>query len=956
MKSSASIPRPPPTNPAPVWHAQSTDAALAALAATAQGLTQAEAEQRLATHGPNSLPTPPAPSALMRLLRQFNNLLLYVLMAAATVTAFMGHWVDTGVIAAVVVLNAVIGFVQEGKAEAALQAIRHLLSPHAVVLRDGHPTDLDAAHLVPGDVVQLASGDRLPADVRLLDAHNLRVDEAALTGESVPVDKHTQAVAADAPLGDRLGMGFAGTLVTQGQARAVVVATGAHTEMGRIGHMLSEVEEATTPLLRKMEGVGRSLTGVILVAAAVLFGFGVWVRGMPAGEMFMAAVGLAVAAIPEGLPAIMTIALAIGVQRMARRHAVIRRLPAVETLGSVTVICSDKTGTLTRNEMTVQQVALDGLLLNVEGVGYAPEGRIVPASTRTVSSTDSSGTGPATQAATAHPAFMALAQAAALCNDAHLAPPAHRTDGSGQASPATDGWVLAGDPTEGALLTLAMKVGLNPDQCHQARPRLDVVPFESDHRYMATLHPAGEAVAAQPGPAALEVFVKGAPERVLTMCHRQLAASGQEVPLDAVHWNAVVQAQARQGRRVLALARRSLPAGHARLTHADVAQGLTLLGLVAIIDPPRDEAIRAVAGCQQAGIRVVMITGDHGVTASAIAAQLGMGTASGPAVADAALTAITGPEIEAMSDAALQEAVRTTRVFARASPEHKIRLVRALQANGEVVAMTGDGVNDAPALKQADVGVAMGKKGTEAAKQAGAIVLADDNFASIAHAVEEGRTVYDNLKKTITFLLPINGGESLSLLLAVLLGVALPIAPAQILWVNMVSSIALALVLAFEPAEPDVMRRPPRSPTEPMLSGFVVWRVGLVSVLFLAGIFGMYSWAMWRGMDEAQARTVAVNTLVAIEVFYLFSVRYLQSPSFTWQGVQGTPLVLASLAVVVLAQLLFTYAPFMHALFDSRALDVGTLLAVVAVGVAVLVILELEKAVLRHGAKGRAAA
>ena len=956
MKSSASIPRPPPTNPAPVWHAQSTDAALAALAATAQGLTQAEAEQRLATHGPNSLPTPPAPSALMRLLRQFNNLLLYVLMAAATVTAFMGHWVDTGVIAAVVVLNAVIGFVQEGKAEAALQAIRHLLSPHAVVLRDGHPTDLDAAHLVPGDVVQLASGDRLPADVRLLDAHNLRVDEAALTGESVPVDKHTQAVAADAPLGDRLGMGFAGTLVTQGQARAVVVATGAHTEMGRIGHMLSEVEEATTPLLRKMEGVGRSLTGVILVAAAVLFGFGVWVRGMPAGEMFMAAVGLAVAAIPEGLPAIMTIALAIGVQRMARRHAVIRRLPAVETLGSVTVICSDKTGTLTRNEMTVQQVALDGLLLNVEGVGYAPEGRIVPASTRTVSSTDSSGTGPATQAATAHPAFMALAQAAALCNDAHLAPPAHRTDGSGQASPATDGWVLAGDPTEGALLTLAMKVGLNPDQCHQARPRLDVVPFESDHRYMATLHPAGEAVAAQPGPAALEVFVKGAPERVLTMCHRQLAASGQEVPLDAVHWNAVVQAQARQGRRVLALARRSLPAGHARLTHADVAQGLTLLGLVAIIDPPRDEAIRAVAGCQQAGIRVVMITGDHGVTASAIAAQLGMGTASGPAVADAALTAITGPEIEAMSDAALQEAVRTTRVFARASPEHKIRLVRALQANGEVVAMTGDGVNDAPALKQADVGVAMGKKGTEAAKQAGAIVLADDNFASIAHAVEEGRTVYDNLKKTITFLLPINGGESLSLLLAVLLGVALPIAPAQILWVNMVSSIALALVLAFEPAEPDVMRRPPRSPTEPMLSGFVVWRVGLVSVLFLAGIFGMYSWAMWRGMDEAQARTVAVNTLVAMEVFYLFSVRYLQSPSFTWQGVQGTPLVLASLAVVVLAQLLFTYAPFMHALFDSRALDVGTLLAVVAVGVAVLVILELEKAVLRHGAKGRAAA
>lgn len=935
MTSSPPPTRPQPANPATAWHAQSTDAALAALAATAQGLTQAEAEQRLATHGPNSLPTPPAPSALMRLLRQFNNLLLYVLMAAATVTAFMGHWVDTGVIAAVVMLNAVIGFVQEGKAEAALQAIRHLLSPHAVVLRDGHPTDLDAAHLVPGDVVQLASGDRLPADVRLLDAHNLRVDEAALTGESVPVDKHTQAVAADAPLGDRLGMGFAGTLVTQGQARAVVVATGAHTEMGRIGHMLSEVEEATTPLLRKMEGVGRSLTGVILVAATLLFGFGVWVRGMPAGEMFMAAVGLAVAAIPEGLPAIMTIALAIGVQRMARRHAVIRRLPAVETLGSVTVICSDKTGTLTRNEMTVQQVALDGLLLNVEGVGYAPEGRIVPA-TAPAGAVAATATDTAT---TAHAGFKALAQAAALCNDAHLA---HTQEGG------KSDWVLAGDPTEGALLTLAMKAGLNPDQCHQARPRLDVVPFESDHRYMATLHPASEVATAQPGPATLEVFVKGAPERVLTMCHRQLAASGQEVPLDAVHWNAVVQAQARQGRRVLALARRSLPAGHVRLTHADVAQGLTLLGLVAIIDPPRDEAIRAVAECQQAGIRVVMITGDHGVTASAIAAQLGMGTASGPAGADAALTAITGPEIEAMNDAALQAAVRTTRVFARASPEHKIRLVRALQANGEVVAMTGDGVNDAPALKQADVGVAMGKKGTEAAKQAGAIVLADDNFASIAHAVEEGRTVYDNLKKTITFLLPINGGESLSLLLAVLLGVALPIAPAQILWVNMVSSIALALVLAFEPAEPDVMRRPPRSPTEPMLSGFVVWRVGLVSVLFLAGIFGMYSWAMWRGMDEAQARTVAVNTLVAMEVFYLFSVRYLKSPSFTWQGVQGTPLVLLSVTAVLVLQLVFTYAPFMHALFDTRPMDLWSCLAVVGAGVAVLLALETEKTVRRR--------
>jgi len=897
------------------WHAHSIEQALAALEVTDQGLTQAEADQRLTRHGPNRLAEAPAPGVLVRLLRQFNNLLLYVLMGAATVTAFMGHWVDTGVIAAVVVLNAVIGFVQEGKAEAALQAIRHMLSPRAVVLRDGHPTDLEAVHLVPGDVVQLASGDRLPADVRLIQAHNLRLDEAALTGESVPVDKHTHPVAADAPLGDRLSMGFAGTLVTQGQARAVVVATGAHTEMGRIGHMLAAVEEGTTPLLRKMEGVGRGLTGAILAAAGLLFGFGVWVRGMPAGEMFMAAVGLAVAAIPEGLPAIMTIALAMGVQRMARRHAVIRRLPAVETLGSVTVICSDKTGTLTRNEMTVQQVLLDNGPFDVEGAGYAPQGRIQA---------------PVQGGTEGHAALDALVQVAALCNDAHLA--LHQ----GQ-------WTLAGDPTEGALLTLAMKAGLDPSECQSAHPRLGVVPFESDHRYMATLHAATPADGLGSDPSLARVaLVKGAPERVLAMCSHQRSADGTDVPLQTDAWLQRVDAQARQGRRVLALAQRALPEGTSLLAHADVAQGLTLLGLVAIIDPPRDEAIRAVAQCQQAGIRVVMITGDHGVTASAIAAQLGMGEGPEP------LAVLTGPDIEGMGEAHLREAVRDTRVFARASPEHKIRLVRALQANGEVVAMTGDGVNDAPALKQADVGVAMGKKGTEAAKQAGAIVLADDNFASIAHAVEEGRTVYDNLTKTITFLLPINGGESLSLLLAVLLGVALPIAPAQILWVNMVSSIALALVLAFEPTEVGVMRRPPRNPTDPMLSGFVVWRIGLVSVLFLAGIFGMHHWVLSWGGEEALARTVAVNTLVAMEVFYLFSVRYLKAPSFTWQGVKGTPLVLLSLAAVVGLQLLFTYAPFMQALFDTRALAFGTGVAVVAAGAAVLLVLEVEKALLRR--------
>ena len=889
------------------WHASPCTDVLLALGSTPEGLDQAEVGRRLKLHGPNRLAEAPPPSLLTRLARQFNNLLLIVLMVAAAVTIAIGHWIDGGVIAVVVVLNALIGFVQEGKAERALQAIRHLLSPHAVVLRAGRQHDIDAADLVPGDIVLLASGDSIPADVRLLQARNLRVDESALTGESVPVDKATDAVPAEASIGDRLCMGHAGTLVTQGQARAVVVATGAATEIGRIGRMLAAVEQGTTPLLAKMAVFGQRLTVVLLGAAALLFLFGTLVRDMPAVETFMAAVSLAVAAIPEGLPAILTITLAIGVQRMARRHAVIRRLPAVETLGSVTVICSDKTGTLTRNEMTVQSVICGGQALEVQGAGYAPQGAVM----RDGQALD------AAALAAAAPVVLRLAEVAALCNDASL-----HEDGTG--------WHLAGDPTEGALLTLAMKAGLNPGVLRIERARMDVIPFESEHRYMATLHARGDAAV---------LLLKGAPERVLAMCTQQAGPDGLVQPLAADAWRDAIDAQARAGRRVLALAERELPAGRQDLQHSDVEQGLTLLGIVGIIDPPRAEAVEAVARCHAAGIRVVMITGDHGVTASAVAGQLGMGDNH---------RAISGPEIEAMDDAALREAVRDARVFARASPEHKLRLVRALKANGEIVAMTGDGVNDAPALKQADVGVAMGMKGTEAAKQAGAVVLADDNFASIAHAVEEGRTVYDNLKKTVTFLLPINGGESLTLLLAVLLGVALPILPAQVLWVNMVSSVALAMVLAFEPTEANVMRRPPRPAGEPLLSRFLVWRIVFVSTLFLAGIFGMFEWALWHGASVEAARTVAVNTLVCMEVFYLFSVRYLKSPSFTWQGVRGTPRVLAAVSGVLLLQLLFTYAPLMQQLFRTEALPMAWGLRIMAVGIGLLMVLEVEKAVLRR--------
>ena len=882
----------------PAWHARTKEEALAGLASTPQGLSGEEAARRLAAHGPNRLPPPKKRGPLLRFLAQFHNVLIYVLLAAVAVTAALGHWVDSGVILGVVLANTIIGFFQEGKAESALDAIRNMLSLNAAVLRDGRRREIPAEALVPGDIVFLASGDKVPADLRLIEARSLRVDEAALTGESVAVEKDVAPVAEAAPIGDRLSMAYSGTLVTYGQAKGLVTATGEATEIGRIGRLLAEVEEIATPLLRKMAVFARWLTGAILLSAAVLFAFGVLARGFTAAEMFTAAVGLAVAAIPEGLPTILTVTLAIGVQRMARRHAIVRRLPAVETLGSVTVICSDKTGTLTRNEMTVQRVVTAGRVFEVDGAGYAPHGGF---------SVDGAEI-PLQDA----PELADIARAALFCNDAVL----HEADGA---------WKLEGDPTEGALLTLALKAGLERHHESESLPRVDAIPFESEHRFMATLHHdhAGHAFA----------FVKGAPERLLQMCARQRVA-GEDRPLDAGYWHRQVEALAAAGQRVLALAEAPMEKGKRELGFADVEQGLTLLALVGIIDPPREEAIRAVAECRAAGIRVKMITGDHGVTARAIAAAMGIGDGR---------RVLTGAEIEELDDAALRGAVREVDVFARASPEHKLRLVRALQAEGEIVAMTGDGVNDAPALKQADVGVAMGLKGTEAAKEAAEMVLADDNFASIAHAVEEGRTVYDNLRKAITFLLPINGGESLSLVAAVLLGLTLPITPVQILWVNMVSSVALAMVLAFEPTEREVMRRPPRPPGEPVISGFLVWRIVLVSLLFLAGIFGMFELALLRGAPVEEARTVAVNTLVAMEVFYLFSVRYLRAPSFTFEGVRGTKPVLIAVFAVFGLQLLFTYAPFMETFFHSRPLSFATGLQIVAVGVALLVLLEIEK-------------
>jgi len=876
----------------------SVEATLAARQSGPEGLSNQQAQERLAEFGPNCLPPPKRRGALLRFLVHFHDVQIYVLLSAAVMTALLGHWIDTQVIVAVVLINAIIGFVQEGKAEEALGAIRNMLALKAAVIRAGNRLTVAGDDLVPGDIVLLEAGERVPADIRLIEAKNLRIEEAILTGESVAVQKGDSAVEATVPLGDRTSMAFSGTLVTSGHGKGIVVATGVHTSIGQISGMLSEVTTLQTPLTRQMAVFAKWLTAFILGLAALVLAFGIFVRGYSFSEIFMAVVGLTVAAIPEGLPAILTITLAIGVQGMARRNAIVRRLPAIETLGSVSVICSDKTGTLTRNEMTVVSVVAARHLFAAGGVGYSPVGDF-SLEDKVISVQD-------------YPLLAEIARAALLCNEASL----REVD---------DQWVIDGDPMEGALVTLACKAGHHAaaEQAHM--PRTDVIPFDSDYRFMATLHHDHEGSG--------YIFVKGAPERILEMCTHQRGLDGDE-PVDPRYWQAEVEKLASRGQRVLAVATKRTGSAHTVLNFGDVSGGLTLLGLFGFIDPPREEAILAVAECQAAGIHVKMITGDHAGTASAIAGQLGLHNPE---------ALLTGQDIDELDDAELRRSAQDTAVFARTSPAHKLRLVMALQAEGAVVAMTGDGVNDAPALKRADVGIAMGQNGSEAAKEAAEMVLADDNFATIAEAVRAGRTVYDNLKKAILFILPTNGGEALLLILALLLGITLPVTAVQILWVNMVTAVTLALALAFEPAEPDVMRRPPRPSDEPILSGLVLWRVIFVSTLFLGVLLATFQFALAEGASLEEARTIVVNTLVVLEIVYLFSVRYLTTTSLTWRGMLGTPAVLIAVATVVVLQIVFTYAPFSSAVFDTRPLSLYQGLLIILAGVGVLMALELEK-------------
>ncbi|MCC6597296.1 MAG: cation-transporting P-type ATPase [Alphaproteobacteria bacterium] len=881
------------------WHNISHEDALEGLETSLRGLAPSEAQARLKKHGPNRLPAAAKRSVFLRFLSHFHNILIYVLIGSAVITAFLDHWVETGVILAVVIANALIGFIQEGKAEKAMDAIRHMLAPHANVIRGGERVSVEGEALVPGDIVLLEAGDKVPADLRLFCAHGLQIQEAILTGESVPVEKHIKSVNADAPLGDRSGMAFSGTLVTSGQGKGVVVATGKNTEIGWISGLLSEVETMTTPLVTQMGIFAKWLTVLILIIAALLLVFGYFVEHYDFTDMFMAVVGLSVAAIPEGLPAVLTITLAIGVQSMARRNAIVRRLPAIETLGSVSVICTDKTGTLTRNEMMVASVLTPQHIFSLEGNGYAPEGALKLQGTA-VSPAE-------------HDILADLARAASLCNDAAL----QEKNGI---------WMVEGDPMEGALLAFAEKMNMGVRKEQASWTRTDAIPFDARHRFMAMLNHDHEGHAL--------VLVKGAPERILSMCKNQRGLNGDMQALDTSYWNSKAEEIAAQGQRVLAFAAMAVKPDHTVLEYNDVEGTLTLLGMAGMIDPPRAEAITAVAECHGAGIRVKMITGDHAKTAGAIGRQIGLQNSD---------KVLTGADLDGMDDAKLRQAVLNCDIFARTSPEHKLRLVMALQSHGMTVAMTGDGVNDAPALKRADAGIAMGLKGSEAAKEAAELVLADDNFASIAAAVREGRTVYDNIKKVISWTLPTNAGEAMCIIVALLLGMTLPVTPIQILWINLITAVTLGVALAFEPTEENTMSRPPRPRGEPLLTGELIWHIVLVSVLFLCGVFGIYQYAMEKGYSIDLARTMALNTLVVMEIFHLFFIRNIYGTSLTWKAVRGTKVVWIVVIIITIAQFAMTYLPPLQAVFFMVSVPFWDGIIIVGIGAALFAIIETEK-------------
>ena len=891
------------------WHALSTQEALRALRSCPTGLDAVQVNRRLEAVGPNELRREEKVSPLALFLGQFKSFLILLLLAATAISMLIGEVLDAAVIFLIVVLSALLGFIQEYRASRALEALRRLSAPTAEVIREGREVRVPTREIVPGDIVVLATGDRVPADGRLLEAHNLRVDESPLTGESEPVDKHTEPLPADLPLGDRVNMAYTGTTVIAGRGTAVVVATGMKTEFGQIAHLVQVADEKGTPLERRMEEIGRRLGTAALFVVAVVVALGI-LRGGDLFEMFFWGASLAVAAVPEALPAVVTAALTIGVQRMARRNAIVRKLPAVETLGSTTVICSDKTGTLTRNQMTVRQVWLGGRSIEVTGVGYEPEGEFY-LDGHLVGRQDDD--------------LSRLAQIAVLCNDSNLvqANGRHR---------------MVGDPTEGALVVAAAKAGLEPKQVRERYPRIAEVPFDSVRKRMVTLHSTPEGAGL--------VCAKGAPEVILPLCTHYLR-EGRSLPLtEETRREVLAEAErmAANALRVLALSYREAPTSNLEPAAETLERDLTLAGLVGEMDPPRPEAAEAMRHAEAAGIRSVMTTGDHKATAIAVARALGM-------MKEGTL-ALTGGELDRLPQEEFEDLVRRVAVYARVSPQHKMRIVAALKDHGEVIAMTGDGVNDAPALKAADIGVAMGITGTDVTKEAADMVIADDNYATIVRAVEEGRVIYDNIRKFLRYLLATNSGEILTMFAAVLVGLPLPLVAIQILWINLVTDGLPALALGVEPAEADVMRRPPREPNESVFARGVWQHIVWVGILMATGTLGVFYWGL-TNFPLDTARTLTFLTLAAFQLFHVLAIRSERESLFR-QGVFSNPFLLGAVAVAFLLQASVIYVPFLQPAFATQPLSPIQFAVCIAVASSVFVAVEYEKWLRRRSRPQRA--
>ncbi|MCD6259020.1 MAG: cation-transporting P-type ATPase [Helicobacteraceae bacterium] len=881
------------------WHSLDYHDVLEKLESSEQGLSAEDAQKRLEKYGPNKLQEQKKKSAFVRFMLQFHNLLIYVLLVAALVTFLLDHMIDSVVILSVVIINAIIGFIQENRAENAMESIRKMLAFSAIVMRDGKKQKVNSEDLVIGDIVLLESGDRVLADTRLFQTHGFSAQEALLTGESAPVDKTPKRVEEDATIGDRYSMVFAGTTIASGKAKGVVVATANQTELGLINGMLGSVEVLTTPLVEQMDRFAKWLTLFILSFSVFIFMIGYYLKDIPFTDAFMAVVGLFVAAIPEGLPAVLTITLAIGVQAMAKRNAIVRHLPAIETIGSVSVICSDKTGTLTQNEMMVQTLVTSKERYSIGGSGYEPTGDIYKDEVEVE--------------VEKNPLFRLAGKSSILCSDAQL----ENKNGV---------WSIDGSPTEGAIVAFAHKVGLDVEEVKANYSRDDMIPFDSKHKFMATLNHnhQGDSM----------IVVKGAAEIILKMCTQQYVDEENTQSIDRAYWEQESQEIASKGQRVLALAYKKIPHEKSSLSFEDLEDDLVLIAFVGLIDPPRPEAIEAVKECHSAGIDVKMITGDHAITAAAIGRTIGL---------KACDNVLSGSDIEKLSDEELGEAVLKTDIFARTTPEHKLRLVTALQAHSKVVAMTGDGVNDAPALKRSNVGIAMGKNGTEAAKESSEFVLTDDNFASIVSAVREGRRVYDNIKKVISWTLPTNASEASVIIIAILFGMAMPITPIQILWANMITAVTLGIALAFEGEDKNIMKRAPRALDEPILSSALVWQILYGTFLFLIAIFSFYYYAFQADADIDHARTLAFNTLVFMEIFYLFYVRNMNTLTTSFSEVIGSKAVWIAVSVVFFAQMAVTYIPFFQHVFATTPLSLFDFTLIIGAGFGMYALLELEK-------------